>query len=118
MFFQSAALCVENAAPHLVEVAELPEENQQLLVELDLLGGLREVSLDQGVVEQPSQPFEDEAQVLMNKERADLNIPLYRPVFCLKGRLYLTLPLLCVSWRDNSQRGCQVQLAGKEHHHF
>lgn len=54
-------------APHLVEVAELPEEDQQLLVELDLLGGSRQVRLDQRVVHQPGQTFQDEAQVLRNQ---------------------------------------------------
>lgn len=52
------------SSPHLVVVTELPEEDQQLLVELDLLGGMRQVSLDQGIVHQPSQTFQDEAQVL------------------------------------------------------
>jgi hypothetical protein len=36
-------------AAHLVEVTELPEENQQLLVELDLLSGVGQVGLEQGV---------------------------------------------------------------------
>lgn len=36
----------------LVEVAKLPEEHQQLLVELDFLGGVWQVGLGQGVVEQ------------------------------------------------------------------
>ena len=67
-------------APHLVEVTELPEEDQQLLVELDLLGGVRQVRLDQRVVEQPSQTFEDEAQVLVSTENT-LKHPEVRPLF-------------------------------------
>lgn len=46
---------------HLVDVTELPEENQQLLMELDLLGRMRQVSLDERVVEQPGHTFQDEA---------------------------------------------------------
>ena len=49
---------------HLVEVAELPEEDQQLLVELDLLGGVGQVGLEQGVGEQPGYALEDELEVL------------------------------------------------------
>ncbi|TNN33636.1 hypothetical protein EYF80_056201 [Liparis tanakae] len=54
-------------ARHLVEVTELPEEDQQLLVELDLLGRVRQVGLDQAVVHQPGQTLQDEAQVLTNE---------------------------------------------------
>ena len=57
-----------NPAPNLVEVTELPEEDQQLLMEMDLLGGTRQVSLDQGVIQQLSQALQDEAQVLTNEE--------------------------------------------------
>lgn len=49
---------------HLVEVAELPEEDQQLLVELDLLGGVGQVGLEQGVGQQPGYALEDELEVL------------------------------------------------------
>lgn len=50
--------------PHLVEVTQLPEEDEQLLVELDLLGGVGEVGLRQGVGEQPRQALQDEVVVL------------------------------------------------------
>lgn len=52
-------------ASHLVDVAELPEEDQQLLLELDPLGGMRQVRLDQRVVEEPRQTSQDEAQILV-----------------------------------------------------
>lgn len=98
---------------HLVEVAELPEEDQQLLVELDLLGRSRQISLNQRVVEQPSQTFKDEAQVLISKQREDTlrNTRQYHPVpadWCFR------VPPLYVSWRDNSQTGCQVHLAAEQ----
>lgn len=51
----------KSSSTHLVEVAEFPEEDQQLLVELDLLGGMRQVGLDQRIVKQPCQTFQDEA---------------------------------------------------------
>lgn len=102
-------------APHLVEVTELPEEDQQLLVELDLLGGARQVRLDQRVVEQPSQTFEDEAQVLVNTENT-LKHPEVLSSAGADGQL--RLPLLCGSWRDNSQRGFQVQLTEKKGDHL
>lgn len=50
---------------NLVDVAEFPEEEEQLLVELDLPGGMRQVRLDQRVVEQLSQTLQHEAQVLI-----------------------------------------------------
>ena len=49
---------------HLVEVAELPEQDQQLLMELDLLGRVGQVGLEQGVGEQPGYALEDELEVL------------------------------------------------------
>lgn len=53
---------------YLVEVTELPEENQQLLMELDLLGGVGQVRLLQRVRQEPSQALQDEVEVLQ-KER-------------------------------------------------
>lgn len=49
---------------HLVEVTELPEEDQQFLMELDLLGRIGQVGLEQGVGEQPGYALEDELEVL------------------------------------------------------
>lgn len=49
---------------HLIEVTELPEEDQQLLMELDLLGRVGQVGLEQGVGEQPGYALEDELEVL------------------------------------------------------
>lgn len=63
------------SSTHLVEVTELPEDDQQLLVELDLLGGTRQVGLDQGIIQQSSQTFQDEAQVLVNKESTQTVTP-------------------------------------------
>lgn len=55
---------------HLVEVTEFPEENKQLLVELDFLGGVGKVGLEQGIRQQPSYPLEDELEVLRGKAEA------------------------------------------------
>lgn len=52
-------------ASHLVDVAELPEEDQQLLLELDPLGRVRQVRLDQRIVEELRQTSQDEAQILV-----------------------------------------------------
>lgn len=52
-------------ASHLVDVAELPEEDQQLLLELDPLGGMRQVRLEQRVVEEARQTSQYEAQILV-----------------------------------------------------
>lgn len=49
---------------HLVNVTEFPEEHEQLLVKLDLLGRMREVRLQQGVVQQTGHAFEDKTEVL------------------------------------------------------
>lgn len=57
-----ASCCI--LCSHLVEVAEFPEEDQQLLVELDLLGGVRQVSLGQRVGQQTSQAFQYKIKVL------------------------------------------------------
>lgn len=65
---------------HLVEVAELPEEDQQLLVELDLLGGVGQVGLEQGVGQQPGCALEDELEVLGGRAGARLVRSLQRPL--------------------------------------
>lgn len=64
---------------HLVEVTELPEEDQQLLVELDLLGGVGQVGLEQGVGEQPGDAFEDELEVLWGERVPVQSSSLQRP---------------------------------------
>lgn len=64
---------------HLVEVTELPEEDQQLLVELDLLGGVGQVGLEQGVGEQPGDAFEDELEVLRGERVPVQSSSLQRP---------------------------------------
>lgn len=38
-------------------------------MELDLLGGIRQVSLDKGIVEQLGQTFQDKAQVLIKGKK-------------------------------------------------
>lgn len=65
---------------YLVEVTELPEENQQLLMELDLLGGVRQVCLLQWVRQEPSQALQDEVEVLQ-KERYSLNRALSNQIW-------------------------------------
>lgn len=57
---------------HLIEVTELPEEDQQLLVELDLLGGVGQVGLEQGVGEQPGYALEDELEVLSGEQQGSV----------------------------------------------
>lgn len=57
---------------NLVEVAELPEKNQQLLVELDLLGRVWQVSLSQWVGQQPCQALQYKVKVLQMGEKRDL----------------------------------------------
>lgn len=59
--------------PYLVKVTELPEEDQQLLVELDLLGGVGQVGLQQGVGEQPGEAPEDELKVLRDSTSGELS---------------------------------------------
>ena len=49
----------------LVVLTKLPEEDEELLVELDLALGVREIRLDQRVHQQPRHPFEDELKVLL-----------------------------------------------------
>lgn len=44
-------------------------------MELDPLGGVGQVGLDQRVVEQPGQAFQDEAQVLMEKNTSRASCP-------------------------------------------
>lgn len=61
-------------ASHLVDVAELPEEDQQLLLELDPLGGMRQVRLDQRVVEEPRQTSQDEAQILVKTSHCQVEL--------------------------------------------
>ena len=48
----------------LVVFTELPEEDQQLLVELDLPLGVWEVGLDQGVHQEAGDALQDEREVL------------------------------------------------------
>ena len=47
-----------------VVLTELPEEDQQLLVELDLPLGVWEVGLDQGVHQKTGDALQDEREVL------------------------------------------------------
>lgn len=49
---------------NLIEVAKFPEKHQKLLVELDLLGGVRQVSLGQRVGQQTSEAFQYKIKVL------------------------------------------------------
>lgn len=49
---------------YLVEVAQLPKENEQLLVKLDLLGGVGQIGLGQRVGQQAGQSFQDKVIVL------------------------------------------------------
>lgn len=65
----SAALRWGLEPAHLVEVTEFPEENQQLLVELDFLCGVGKVGLEEGVGQQPSYPLEDELEILGRQSR-------------------------------------------------
>lgn len=58
---------------HLVEVTEFPEENEQLLMELDFLCGVGKVGLEQGIGQQPSYPLEDELEVLGGQSRVPAN---------------------------------------------
>lgn len=71
---------------HLVEVTELPEEDEEFLVEVDLLGGVGQVGLGQRVVQQPGQAFQDEAKVLSKQRKR----PLYTQVSSL-----VTVHCLC-----------------------
>ena len=48
----------------LVDITHLPEEHEELLVELNLLGGPRQVGLDERVVQQSRQPTQDEVEIL------------------------------------------------------
>lgn len=88
-----ASCCI--SCSHLVEVAEFPEEDQQLLVELDLLAGSGQIRLDERVIEQPSQTFKDKAQVLMNKqgEHTLINIPGDHAVSCWTAGCFNTSSL-------------------------
>lgn len=65
----TARLALGGPLSNLVEVAELPEEHQQLLVELDLLGGVWQVGLGQRVVEETSQALQNEVKVLPGRHR-------------------------------------------------
>ena len=49
----------------LVVLAQLPEQDEQLLVEVDLLLGAGQVGLGQRVHQQPRDARQDEAQVLL-----------------------------------------------------
>ena len=60
--------CIKPLSTHLVDIAHLPEEHQQLLVELDPLGGARQVGLLQGVVQQARDALQDEPEVLEGRE--------------------------------------------------
>ena len=51
---------------NLIEVTKLPEKNQQLLVELDLLGRIRQISLSQRICQQASKAFQYKVEVLQN----------------------------------------------------
>lgn len=72
----TAAVKLGLESAHLVEVTEFPEENKQLLVELDFLCGVGKVGLEQGIRQQPSYPLEDELEVLRGKAEA-IPIQLY-----------------------------------------
>lgn len=50
---------------YLVVITELPEENKELLVKVDLLGGVREVCLLQRVVEEPSEATQHKREVFL-----------------------------------------------------
>lgn len=49
---------------YLVEITKFPEEDQKLLVELDLLGGVGQVGLSEWVSEQASQAFQHKVIIL------------------------------------------------------
>lgn len=49
---------------YLVEITKFPEEDQKLLVELDLLGGVGQVGLSERVSEQASQAFQHKVIIL------------------------------------------------------
>lgn len=52
---------------YLVKVTEFPEEHQQLLMELDLLAGMRQIRLHQRVIQQSTDPSQDKMKVLQSK---------------------------------------------------
>lgn len=54
---------------NLIEVTKLPEQHQQLLVELDLLGGVGQVGLSQRVGQQTSQALQYKVKVLPMERR-------------------------------------------------
>lgn len=70
---------------NLVEVTELPEKHQQLLVELDLLGGVRQVRLGQRVGQQTSEALQDKVKVLQMDRQKVWFGKLYRTKKILKN---------------------------------
>lgn len=52
---------------YLVEVTEFPEEDQQLLLKLNLLAGVRQVRLLQRVIQQSTDPSQDQMKVLQSE---------------------------------------------------
>ena len=106
------------STPNLIKVAELPEENQEFLVELDLLGGVWQICLDQGVGQQPSQALQDEAEVLEDEETKEQSAPLLIvSQECEEhsiGLVGLLSPPLCGFLTGSSQTGYQVLRAAEE----
>lgn len=71
--FTGATFCFPGLLiPNLVEVTKLPEKHQQLLVELDLLGGVWKVSLSQRVGQQSRQALQDKVKVLQIEIRKEI----------------------------------------------
>lgn len=76
---------------NLIEVAKLPEKHQQLLVELDLLSGVRQISLSQRIGQQTSETLQYKVKVL---RMGDRNIhTLYFHLFSYKNNINPTSSL-------------------------
>lgn len=56
---------------NLIKVAQFPEKHQQLLVELDFLGGVGKVRLSQRIGQETSQALQHKVIVLQMEEYKD-----------------------------------------------
>lgn len=108
---------------YLVKITKFPKEDQKLLVELDLLGGVGQVGLSERVSEQASQTFQHKVIIL------EANVVVVLGFFFLQrkkqsGKWYNTfyniaivsfLPPPCEFWTGSSQTGfVDLQTAKKD----
>ena len=77
------AVKTQTTMTHLVDVTELPEEDKQFLVKLYALTRARQIGLQQRVVQQTSQAFQDKRKVLQQQQQQQPNQHQCTVLYCI-----------------------------------